>query len=238
MHEYGLWATMEKAEHVDDDGFTRTAAAAASSRPSPASRPTCCARWPPSWSSCCATRRPPRTTPTTRSRRCSTSPGRPPSPRTRCWPGCSRRRTPTTRRRPASSAASPRARCATARPRAAVAIIDTLEEAGLPAELGEDGLIIDVELDQGGAVTWMKSFTDIRLALATRLGVEEGDEDYWLALPDEDPRAQRLRHLPVAGLPPGDPGRGALPLTSGSQDADAGRARRSGSGRLLRSATC
>ena len=41
----------------------------------------------------------------------------------------------------------------------------------------------------GTAVTWMKSFTDIRLALATRLGVEEGDEDYWLALPDEDPRA-------------------------------------------------
>ena len=35
----------------------------------------------------------------------------------------------------------------------------------------------------------MKSFTDIRLALATRLGVEEDDEEYWLALPDEDPRA-------------------------------------------------
>jgi hypothetical protein len=72
---------------------------------------------------------------------------------------------------------------------AAVAIIEALEEAGLPAELGEDGLMVDVELDRGGTVTWMKSFTDIRLALATRLGVEEGDEDYWLALPDEDPRA-------------------------------------------------
>ena len=35
----------------------------------------------------------------------------------------------------------------------------------------------------------MRSFTDIRLALATRLGVEEGDEDFWLALPDDDPRA-------------------------------------------------
>ncbi len=67
-------------------------------------------------------------------------------------------------------------------------IIDTLEEAGLPPELGEDGLVIDVELDRAQAVTWLKSFTDIRLALATRLGVEEGDEDYWMALPDEDPR--------------------------------------------------
>jgi hypothetical protein len=68
-------------------------------------------------------------------------------------------------------------------------IIETLEEAGLPAELGEDGLVIDVELDQGEAVTWMKSFTDIRLALATRLGIEDDDEDEWLALSDEDPRA-------------------------------------------------
>ena len=78
-----------------------------------------------------------------------------------------------------------------AKARGAVRIIDTLEEAGLPSELGEDGVVVDVdvELDSGDAVTWMKSFTDIRLALATRLGVEEGDEDYWLALPDEDPRA-------------------------------------------------
>ena len=72
---------------------------------------------------------------------------------------------------------------------AAARVIETLEEAGLPPELGEDGLVIDIELDRPDAVTWMKSFTDIRLALATRLGVEDGDEDYWLALPDEDPRA-------------------------------------------------
>jgi hypothetical protein len=36
----------------------------------------------------------------------------------------------------------------------------------------------------------MRSFTDIRLALATRLGVEEGDEEMWHSLPDDDPRAQ------------------------------------------------
>ena len=74
--------------------------------------------------------------------------------------------------------------------RAAGTIIDTLEDAGLPDELREDGLTIDVEMDEPTAQTWMRSFTDIRLALATRLGVEDGDEEYWYSLPDDDPRAQ------------------------------------------------
>jgi hypothetical protein len=74
--------------------------------------------------------------------------------------------------------------------RAAETIIDRLEEAGLPPELTEDGLHFDVELDEADALTWMRSFTDIRLALATRLGIEEGDEDYWAALPDDDPTLQ------------------------------------------------
>ncbi len=71
---------------------------------------------------------------------------------------------------------------------AAVLIIETLEDAGLPSELGADGLVIDVELEPPDATTWLKAFTDIRLALATRLGIEDGDEDYWLALPEDDPR--------------------------------------------------
>jgi hypothetical protein len=71
----------------------------------------------------------------------------------------------------------------------AAAVIEALEEAGLPPELTEDGLVIEVELDQAGALAWLKSFTDVRLALATRLSIEEDDEDYWLALPDDDPRA-------------------------------------------------
>jgi hypothetical protein len=71
----------------------------------------------------------------------------------------------------------------------AVLIIDTLEEAGLPPELEEDGLWIDVELDRPTAHAWMRSFTDIRLALATRLGIEDDDESYWDALSDEDPRS-------------------------------------------------
>ena len=73
---------------------------------------------------------------------------------------------------------------------AAITIIDGLEEAGLPPELTEEGLMIDVELDEQTAETWMRSLTDLRLALATRLEVEEGDEQYWRSLPDDDPRAQ------------------------------------------------
>ena len=69
-------------------------------------------------------------------------------------------------------------------------IIDVLEDAGLPPELTEDGLVIDVEMDRATAETWLRSFTDMRLAIATRLGVEEGDEEYWYSLPDDDPRSQ------------------------------------------------
>ena len=72
--------------------------------------------------------------------------------------------------------------------RGAMAIVDALEEAGLPAELDEGSLHVDVELAADQAIDWVKSFTDIRLALATRLGVAEGDEDYWHTLPDDDPR--------------------------------------------------
>ncbi|MDN5895033.1 MAG: DUF2017 domain-containing protein [Nocardioides sp.] len=74
--------------------------------------------------------------------------------------------------------------------RAAISIIDGLEEAGLPNQLDEDGLHFDVELDEPTAETWMRSFSDLRLALATRLGVEEDDEARWQALPDDDPEAQ------------------------------------------------
>ena len=51
--------------------------------------------------------------------------------------------------------------------------------------------MIDVELEPPAAETWLRSFTDLRLALATRLGVEEGDEEVWYALPDDDPGPRR-----------------------------------------------
>ena len=73
---------------------------------------------------------------------------------------------------------------------AAGLVIDTLEEAGLPPQLEEDGLMIDVELEPDEARTWMRSFTDVRLALATRLGIEDDDEEYWFSLPEDDPRSQ------------------------------------------------
>ena len=72
---------------------------------------------------------------------------------------------------------------------AAAAIIDTLEESGLSEE-PTDGTFIDVELQEAEALSWMRSFTDMRLAIATRLGVEDGDEEYWHSLPVDDPRAQ------------------------------------------------
>ena len=92
---------------------------------------------------------------------------------------------------------------------AASAIIDALEEAGLPPELTEDGLHIDVELTEPEAETWMRSFTDIRLALATRLEVEEGDEELLVLAARRRPSSPGARHLRVGRLPPGDPGRGA-----------------------------
>jgi hypothetical protein len=71
---------------------------------------------------------------------------------------------------------------------AAALVIDTLEEAGLP-DAPEDGLFVDVELDRESAQVWLRAFTDMRLAIGTRLEVEEGDEDFWLELPEDDPRA-------------------------------------------------
>ncbi|HET6152566.1 MAG TPA: DUF2017 domain-containing protein [Marmoricola sp.] len=68
-------------------------------------------------------------------------------------------------------------------------VIDTLEEAGL-SEQPEDGTYIDVELALPDAITWMRSFTDMRLAIATRLGIEEGDEERWYAVDEDDPEAQ------------------------------------------------
>lgn len=74
--------------------------------------------------------------------------------------------------------------------KAAITMIEGLEEAGLPEELTEDGLHFDVELDEPTAETWMRCFTDLRLALATRLGVEDGDEEHWHNLPEDAPEAR------------------------------------------------
>ena len=72
---------------------------------------------------------------------------------------------------------------------AAGKLIDALEEGGLGGE-PEQGVFVDVELDQAAAISWMRTLTDMRLAIAVRLGVEEGDEEHWADLPDDDPHSQ------------------------------------------------
>lgn len=76
-----------------------------------------------------------------------------------------------------------------AKEQTAMGIIAALEEGGLPPEFDDLDLVVDVELDEPAAASWLRGLTDLRLALAARLGVEEDDEEFWAALPDEDPRA-------------------------------------------------
>lgn len=68
-------------------------------------------------------------------------------------------------------------------------VIDSLTEAGLPDE-PEEGLFVDLELDQGRTMAWMRCLTDMRLAIATRLGIEDDDEERWEQLPEDDPTTQ------------------------------------------------
>ena len=68
----------------------------------------------------------------------------------------------------------------------ASAVIDDLESAGLGDE-PQSGTVIDVELGTGRAMEWLKAFNDIRLALGTRLGIQ--DEEAPEQVPDDDPRA-------------------------------------------------
>ncbi|MBZ5732942.1 DUF2017 domain-containing protein [Nocardioides sp. TRM66260-LWL] len=72
---------------------------------------------------------------------------------------------------------------------AASTVIDLLEDAGLPAELDEDDLMIDLELDQAEAMAWLRCLNDLRLTLAVRLEIEDEHDHVRLeALPDDDPR--------------------------------------------------
>jgi hypothetical protein len=73
---------------------------------------------------------------------------------------------------------------------AAATVVDTLEEAGLP-DVPEDGQVIDVELDEATAWVWLRAFTDMRLAIASRLGLDsDPDAEELTFLDSDDPRAQ------------------------------------------------
>lgn len=47
---------------------------------------------------------------------------------------------------------------------------------------------VRIDLDNEQTTAWLRTLTDLRLALGTRLGVDEGDEEHWAALPADDPR--------------------------------------------------
>jgi hypothetical protein len=68
-------------------------------------------------------------------------------------------------------------------------VVIDLEEAGLGDEVDTEGEPVELDLDAGRSQVWLRCLNDVRLALATRLGVQEGDEDYWDALSEDDPRA-------------------------------------------------
>ena len=74
----------------------------------------------------------------------------------------------------------------------AAAVVAALEEAGLP-EVGDpavtSGLVIDLELGPQEVLAFLKALTDMRLAVATRLDLQEGDEQFWDALAEDDPRS-------------------------------------------------
>lgn len=64
------------------------------------------------------------------------------------------------------------------------------EPFGLPSpELSEDREVT-VRLGPDEIQAWLRTLTDLRLALATRLGVEQDDEDEWYGLPADDPVRQ------------------------------------------------
>lgn len=56
----------------------------------------------------------------------------------------------------------------------------------LPDDLADDD--VEIALDRAAALQWLGTLNDIRLALGTRLGVEQDDDEVWAALPDDDPR--------------------------------------------------
>ncbi|REF37646.1 DUF2017 domain-containing protein [Thermasporomyces composti] len=49
---------------------------------------------------------------------------------------------------------------------------------------------VTVSLNHDETQAWLRTLTDLRLALGTRLGVQQDDDEYWASLPEEDRRRQ------------------------------------------------
>jgi len=73
----------------------------------------------------------------------------------------------------------------------AQAVIASLIAGGMAeddlAAVSAPGVEVDADLDAAGVQSWLRCLTDIRLSLATRLGITEDDQERWDALADDDP---------------------------------------------------
>ncbi|WP_203433215.1 DUF2017 domain-containing protein [Jiangella asiatica] len=69
-----------------------------------------------------------------------------------------------------------------------LASLATADGAAASARSAKSREKLRIELDTDQAEAWLRTLTDLRLALGTRLGVAEDDEDDWLALDENDPR--------------------------------------------------
>ena len=69
--------------------------------------------------------------------------------------------------------------------RNAQAVIGSLEAGGMTDEPDADDVDVDLDADQVQA--WLRGLTDIRVSLATRLGITEDDQDHWSSVSEDDP---------------------------------------------------
>ncbi len=72
-------------------------------------------------------------------------------------------------------------------------LIGSLREGGLPED-GDAATVVEIELDPAGVQAWLRSLTDIRLALAVRLGIET-DDDLAAAEHGDDDAAQAMAEI-------------------------------------------
>jgi hypothetical protein len=64
-----------------------------------------------------------------------------------------------------------------------------------------DSVTIDVELDREQTGDWMRTLTDLRLAIAERIGIQADDDRHWTALDPDDPQLMVYRvYVWLAGV--------------------------------------
>jgi hypothetical protein len=64
-----------------------------------------------------------------------------------------------------------------------------------------ESAFVDVELTDDQAGDWMRTLTDLRLAIAERIGIRPDDDRYWEGLDPDDPRVMVYRvYIWLAGV--------------------------------------